>query len=87
MPGQEPTECSYGPTSVVTDALRMLMVLWSWFKWIEESAGEGSGSLPNKHTVLWPVVMFMYVHVWEKETGFPMGLRKKGSSRVKKEPS
>lgn len=24
------------------------------------------------------------IHVWEKETGFPMGLRKKGSSRVKK---
>lgn len=35
-------------------------------------------------TLLCAVVMFMYVHAWEEETGFPMGLGENWSSRLRK---
>lgn len=55
-----------------------------WVKSIQEHASEGKRSLPNKYALLCAVVMFMYVHAWEEETGFPMGLGENWSSRLRK---
>lgn len=80
MPGKKATECSGGPTQIDKHTRRSPIVLWSWSKLRPENASEGDIG----PCVTSALVMFMYVHEWEEETGFPMGLGKKSRGLGKK---